>query len=79
MNTRWMLASLRRGRVLLGLLLALVSVQVHAQAGPITTQTLFFDQAVNAKEGNYLAAQARHHLHGQRRASPGTRRAMSWR
>ncbi len=57
MNTRWMLASLRHGRVLLGLSLALVSMQLHAQAGPITTQTLFFDQATDAKQGNYLAAQ----------------------
>jgi hypothetical protein len=51
-------ASLRRGRVFLGLLLALAAMQVHAQAGPITTQTLFFDQATNSRDGNYLAAQA---------------------
>jgi hypothetical protein len=57
MNMRWTLASLRSGRVLLGLLLALVSMQLHAQAGPITTQTLFFDQATSAREGNYLDAQ----------------------
>jgi hypothetical protein len=58
MNTRWIPASLRRGRLILGLLLALVSLQAFGQAGPITTQTLFFDQAAGTHDGNYLAAQA---------------------
>ena len=41
-----------------GLLLALVSLQAFGQAGPITTQTLFFDQAAGTHDGNYLGLQA---------------------
>ncbi len=59
MNTRWTLASLKRGRGWLGILLGLVSLQAAAQSGPITTQSLFFDQATSARDGNnYLSAQA---------------------
>jgi hypothetical protein len=43
----------------LGLWLALaVSIPAQAQVGPITTQSLFFDQASNAHNGNYLAVES---------------------
>jgi hypothetical protein len=48
---------LARGHRALGLLLALVALPAYAQTGPITNQSLFFDQASNAHRGNYLEAE----------------------
>ena len=57
MNRRGETGPLARGRRALGLLLALVAMPAHAQIGPISSQSLFFDQASNAHRGNYLEAQ----------------------
>jgi hypothetical protein len=57
MTTRRIFAAPSTMRLLLGTLLALASVCVHAQSGPIATQNLFFDQASGAHQGNYLDAQ----------------------
>src|SRR6202047_3565319 len=46
----------RRGTGPLGFLLALAALPAAAQIGPVTSQSLFFDQASNAHRGNYLAA-----------------------
>jgi len=54
---RWKTGRLRHGRLAPALLLALASWPVFAQSsGPISTQSLFFDQASNAHQGNYLEA-----------------------
>jgi hypothetical protein len=48
-----------RGPRVLGLLLALAPWPVFAQSrGPISTQSLFFDQASNVHQGNYLEVDA---------------------
>jgi hypothetical protein len=44
------------GHRLMGFVLALAALPVAAQVGPVTNQSLFFDQASNAHQGNYLAA-----------------------
>src|SRR6202030_1937442 len=46
----------RRGTGPLGFLLALAALHAAAQIGPLTSQSLFFDQASNAHRGNYLEA-----------------------
>jgi hypothetical protein len=46
-----------RGRLGLGTLLTLIALPVYAQTGAISSQSLFFDQASNAGQANYLAAQ----------------------
>src|ERR1700726_3341413 len=46
----------RRGTGPLGFLLALAALPAAAQIGPVTSQSLFFDQASNAHRGNYLEA-----------------------
>src|SRR5438874_1177575 len=43
---------------LIGLVLALAPLPAAAQIGPLTNQSLFFDQASNPHGGNYLAADA---------------------
>ena len=48
---------LARGHRALGLLLALVALPAYAQTGPLSSQSLFFDQASNAHLGNYLEAE----------------------
>jgi hypothetical protein len=54
----WMTGALARSQGALGLMLALVVAPAFAQFGPITSQSLFFDQASNAHHGNYLEAAA---------------------
>jgi hypothetical protein len=44
------------GHRLMGFLLALAALPAAAQIGPLSNQTLFFDQASNAHRGNYLEA-----------------------
>jgi len=56
MNRRRGTGPLARGHRLIGSLLALAALPASAQVGPITNQNLFFDQASNAHQGNYLAA-----------------------
>jgi hypothetical protein len=52
---RWKTGQLARGRLAFpGLLAALMVSPAFAQIGPITTQSLFFNQASNAHHGNYL-------------------------
>src|ERR1700732_366439 len=55
MNRRRGTGPLARGHRLMGFLLALAALPVAAQVGPLTNQNLFFDQASNAHQGNYLA------------------------
>jgi hypothetical protein len=45
-----------RYRGAFGILLALAALPAAAQVGPLTSQSLFFNQASNANIGNYLAA-----------------------
>ena len=56
MNRRRGTEPLARGHRLIGFLLALAALPATAQVGPLTSQNLFFDQASNAHQGNYLAA-----------------------
>jgi hypothetical protein len=56
MNTRPVRGSRPRYRGAFGLWLALAAVPAAAQVGPLTNQTLFFNQASNAHVGNYLSA-----------------------
>src|ERR1700689_269430 len=42
----------------LGISLALLAPPAFAQVGPVTSQTLFFDQASNAHQGNYVEVEA---------------------
>src|ERR1700683_4505745 len=59
MNVRWKIRLLLRGPVTCALLLALFCPLAFAQTGPLTTQSLFFDQAAAANRGgNYLGLQA---------------------
>jgi hypothetical protein len=52
---RWKMGQLARGQLaFLGPLAALLGSPAVAQIGPITTQSLFFNQASNAHHGNYL-------------------------
>jgi hypothetical protein len=44
------------GHRAIGFLLSLAALPAAAQIGPLTNQNLFFDQASNAHQGNYLAA-----------------------
>ncbi len=56
MNRRRGTGPLAGGHWVVGLLLALAVLPAAAQVGPVTNQNLFFDQASNARQGNYLAA-----------------------
>ena len=56
MNRRRGTGPLARGHRLIGFLLALAALPAAAQIGPLTSQSLFFDQASNAHRGNYLEA-----------------------
>jgi hypothetical protein len=56
MNRRRGTGPLARGHWVIGFLLALAALPAAAQIGPLTNQNLFFDQASNAHQGNYLAA-----------------------
>jgi hypothetical protein len=56
MNRRRVTGPLARGHRLIGFLLALAALPAAAQIGPLTSQSLFFDQASNAHRGNYLEA-----------------------
>ena len=56
MNRRRVTGPLARGHRLIGCLLALAALPAAAQIGPLTSQSLFFDQASNAHRGNYLEA-----------------------
>jgi hypothetical protein len=58
MNRRRGTGPLARGHWVIGFLLALAALPAAAQIGPLTNQNLFFDQASNAHQGNYLAADA---------------------
>jgi hypothetical protein len=55
MNRRRGTGPLARGHRSIGFLLALAALPAAAQIGPLTNQSLFFDQASNAQKGNYLA------------------------
>jgi hypothetical protein len=57
MNIRWHKRALAHGRLALGVLLAILALPAAAQTGPITTQSLFFDNATNVHNGDYLDAQ----------------------
>ena len=54
MNRRGETGPLGRGHRAFGLLIALMALPAYAQIGPVTSQSLFFDQASNAHRGNYL-------------------------
>ena len=56
MNRRRGTGPLARGHWVIGFLLALAALPAAAQIGPLTNQNLFFDQASNAQQGNYLEA-----------------------
>jgi hypothetical protein len=56
MNRRRGTGPLASGHRAIGFLLALTALPAAAQIGPVTNQNLFFDQASNAHQGNYLAA-----------------------
>lgn len=56
MNRRRGTGPLARGHRLIGVLLALAALPAAAQIGPLSNQSLFFDQASNAHRGNYLEA-----------------------
>jgi hypothetical protein len=58
MNVRWKIRLPLRGPVACALLLALLSPITFAQTGPLTTQSLLFDQAAASHLGNYLGLQA---------------------
>ncbi len=58
MNRRLGGRSLASARLILVALLALPALPVAAQIGPLTSQSLFFNQASNARRGNYLEADA---------------------
>src|SRR5580698_5810914 len=58
MNVRWKIRLPLRGSVACALLLALLCPIAFAQTGPLTTQSLFFDQAAANRGGNYLGLQA---------------------
>lgn len=59
MNVKLSARLSRAGGLGLAILLCLLSLPVAAQtSGPITTQSLFFDQAGSAHRGDYLEAQA---------------------
>ena len=57
MNMRGNNGPRKYGHLALGMLLALATLPVAAQQGPITTQSLFFDDATNVHTGDYLDAQ----------------------
>ena len=56
MNRRRGKGPLARVHRLIGFLLALAALPAAAQIGPLSNQSLFFDQASNAHRGNYLEA-----------------------
>jgi len=56
MNERWMAGW--QARLALAAVLVCSALPLAAQTGPITTQSLFFNQATNSHQGNYLEAQA---------------------
>ncbi len=58
MNVRWKIRLPLRGPVACALLLALLCPIAFAQTGPLTTQSLLFDQAAASHVGNYLGLQA---------------------
>ncbi len=57
MNIRWHKGLLGHARLAFGVLLALLALPAWAQQGPITTQSLFFDDATNVHNADYLDAQ----------------------
>jgi hypothetical protein len=58
MNMRPGLGSRPRCRGAFALALTLMALPAAAQVGPLTPQSLFFQQASNARSGEYLAAEA---------------------
>jgi len=58
MNSRQGTRPLGGAHRLIGLVLALAPLPAAAQIGPLTGQSLFFDQASNPRGGDYLAADA---------------------
>jgi hypothetical protein len=50
------MSSRAHGRHLVAALLTLAALPAAAQIGPLTNQSLFFDQAANARRGDYLEA-----------------------
>src|SRR2546430_9546232 len=58
MNRRQGTRPLAGAHRLIGLVLALAPLPAAAQIGPLTNQSLFFDQASTPHGGNYLAADA---------------------
>lgn len=56
MSRRLRRGTVGRARRFVGAVLAIAALPTVAQIGPLTNQNLFFDQAANARRGNYLEA-----------------------